>query len=139
MNHRIHHWLHALYLHRARAAGCNDDSGIGTMKPGAVRRYFTVVGVILVALIGLGSMFEVAEATKKQLEAKGLSVALINPRWIKPLDTGTLEFFARSADASTDEILMAEAIEQQRLIGSRNQIEAVASQMAGRAANFVEP
>ena len=26
---------------------------------------------------------------------KGISVALINPRWIKPLDTGTLEFFAR--------------------------------------------
>ena len=26
---------------------------------------------------------------------KGISVALINPRWIKPLDAGTLEFFAR--------------------------------------------
>ena len=48
-----------------------------------------------VALIGLGSMFEVAEATKKQLEAKGLSVALINPRWIKPLDTAVIETFAR--------------------------------------------
>lgn len=47
--------------------------------------------------------------------------------------------FSRSTDASTDEILVAEAVEQQRLIGSRNQIEAVASQMAGRAANFVDP
>ena len=27
-----------------------------------------------------------------------LSAAVINPRWIKPLDTGTLEFFARSVD-----------------------------------------
>jgi len=32
------------------------------------------------------------------LEARGISAAVINPRWIKPLDTGTLEFFARSAD-----------------------------------------
>jgi 1-deoxy-D-xylulose-5-phosphate synthase len=39
-----------------------------------------------VALIGLGDMFSIAEQAKAQLEAKGLSVALINPRWIKPLD-----------------------------------------------------
>ena len=29
---------------------------------------------------------------------QGISAAVINPRWIKPLDTGTIEFFARSAD-----------------------------------------
>jgi 1-deoxy-D-xylulose-5-phosphate synthase len=51
-----------------------------------------------VALIGLGSMFAMAQETAKLLEADGVSVALINPRWIKPLDTGTLEFFARSVD-----------------------------------------
>ncbi len=49
-----------------------------------------------VAIFGLGSMFEMAEEAAKKLEALGYSVALINPRWIKPLDTGTLEFFARS-------------------------------------------
>jgi 1-deoxy-D-xylulose-5-phosphate synthase len=48
-----------------------------------------------VALIGLGAMFEVAEAAKKMLEAKGLSVALINPRWIKPLDAAVMEAFGR--------------------------------------------
>jgi 1-deoxy-D-xylulose-5-phosphate synthase len=48
-----------------------------------------------VALIGLGAMFEVAEAAKKMLEAKGLSVALINPRWIKPLDAAVMESFGR--------------------------------------------
>jgi 1-deoxy-D-xylulose-5-phosphate synthase len=51
-----------------------------------------------VALFGLGTMFTLAEETAKLLEAEGISVALINPRWIKPLDTGTLEFFARSVD-----------------------------------------
>lgn len=46
-----------------------------------------------VALIGLGSMFEMAERTKVMLEAKGLSVALINPRFIKPLDSNVLQKF----------------------------------------------
>jgi len=51
-----------------------------------------------VAIFGLGNMFEVAEEAAKKLEEKEISVALINPRWIKPLDTGTLEFFARSVE-----------------------------------------
>ena len=48
-----------------------------------------------VALIGLGSMFDMAAQAKIQLEALGYSVALINPRWIKPLDTAVLERYAR--------------------------------------------
>src|SRR5438046_2922798 len=51
-----------------------------------------------VAIFGLGNMFEMAEEAARKLEEKGISVALINPRWIKPMDTGTLEFFARSVE-----------------------------------------
>jgi 1-deoxy-D-xylulose-5-phosphate synthase len=51
-----------------------------------------------VALFGLGNMFSLAEETAKRLEEQGFSVALINPRWIKPLDIGTLEFFARRVE-----------------------------------------
>ena len=51
-----------------------------------------------VAIFGLGAMCEMAEKAAQQLEARGISAAVINPRWIKPLDTGTIEFFARSAD-----------------------------------------
>lgn len=47
--------------------------------------------------------------------------------------------FNRSLDLSLDEILSAESIEQQRLLGSRNQLEAVASQMQRRTANFIDP
>lgn len=47
-----------------------------------------------VALIGLGSMFEMAEEAKRKLEEKGYSVALVNPRWIKPMDTQLLEEMA---------------------------------------------
>jgi 1-deoxy-D-xylulose-5-phosphate synthase len=48
-----------------------------------------------VALVGLGAMFEIAQKAKVELEKQGLSVALVNPRWIKPLDAGTLEDQAR--------------------------------------------
>lgn len=51
-----------------------------------------------VAIFGLGAMFEIAVEAANKLQALGISVALINPRWIKPLDTGTLEFFARSTE-----------------------------------------
>jgi 1-deoxy-D-xylulose-5-phosphate synthase len=51
-----------------------------------------------VAIFGLGNMFEVAQEAARKLQERGVSVALINPRWIKPLDTGTLEFFARSVE-----------------------------------------
>jgi 1-deoxy-D-xylulose-5-phosphate synthase len=47
-----------------------------------------------VALIGLGTLFEMAARAKTMLEAKGLSVALINPRFIKPLDGAVLEQYA---------------------------------------------
>ena len=36
-------------------------------------------------------MMEVALETKEQLEGKGYSVTLINPRWIKPLDASTIK------------------------------------------------
>jgi 1-deoxy-D-xylulose-5-phosphate synthase len=52
-----------------------------------------------VALFGLGNMFTLAEETARLLRDEGVSVAVINPRWIKPMDVGTLEFFARSVDA----------------------------------------
>ncbi len=48
-----------------------------------------------VALVGLGTMLEMAEQTQKLLEEKGYSVALINPRFIKPLDAKVLEEYAR--------------------------------------------
>ncbi len=51
-----------------------------------------------VALFGLGNMFEMAEEVADQLTERDISTALINPRWIKPLDTSTIEFFARKVD-----------------------------------------
>lgn len=49
-----------------------------------------------VALLGLGNLFGMAAETKARLEEQGLSVALVNPRFIKPLDTALLERLART-------------------------------------------
>jgi len=43
-----------------------------------------------VLLLGLGNLLEMAMETKELLEAKGYSVAVINPRFIKPLDEKTI-------------------------------------------------
>jgi 1-deoxy-D-xylulose-5-phosphate synthase len=53
---------------------------------------------VRVAILGLGGMCQMAEEAAKQLEEKGISTAVINPRWIKPLDTALIEFFGRSVD-----------------------------------------
>ena len=48
-----------------------------------------------VAILGLGNMLELAEAAACQLEEQGISTAVINPRWIKPLDTALIEEYAK--------------------------------------------
>ncbi len=51
-----------------------------------------------VAIIALGNMCELALEAAATLENSGISTAVINARWIKPLDTATIEFFARGCD-----------------------------------------
>ncbi len=51
-----------------------------------------------VVVLGLGNMCEMALSVSHALAAQGIEAAVINPRWIKPMDTATLEFFARGAD-----------------------------------------
>ena len=46
------------------------------------------------AIFALGNMCELALPAAEALEKQGISTAVINARWIKPLDTTTLEFFA---------------------------------------------
>jgi 1-deoxy-D-xylulose-5-phosphate synthase len=51
-----------------------------------------------VALFGLGNMNSLARKAATQLAAEDFDVAVINPRFTKPLDAGTHEFFGRAAD-----------------------------------------
>jgi 1-deoxy-D-xylulose-5-phosphate synthase len=53
---------------------------------------------VRVALFGLGQMCAMAEQAAAILEQRGISAAVINPRWIKPLDHGVLDFYGRAAE-----------------------------------------
>jgi len=59
---------------------------------------FSSNGKRKVALFGLGNMNSLARKAAAQLVAEGFDVAVINPRFTKPLDAGTHEFFGRAAE-----------------------------------------
>jgi 1-deoxy-D-xylulose-5-phosphate synthase len=63
-----------------------------------ITRQFANSGGKKVALFGLGQMHGIAKKAADQLAAEGFDVAVINPRWTKPIDAGTHEFFGRAAD-----------------------------------------
>ena len=74
-----------------------------------VLRNFSNNGGRKIALFALGNMQPVARKAIEQLTAQGHDVALINPRFFKPLDNGTHEFFGRAADVVAtmeDHVLM---------------------------------
>ncbi len=50
------------------------------------------------AIFALGNMVTLALEAADRLDAEGIPTAVINARWIKPLDTATLEFFARGCE-----------------------------------------
>jgi 1-deoxy-D-xylulose-5-phosphate synthase len=62
-----------------------------------------------VALFPLGNMMPLGKKAAAQLIAEGFDVAIINPRFTKPLDNGTTEFFGRAAEVVVtleDHVLM---------------------------------
>jgi 1-deoxy-D-xylulose-5-phosphate synthase len=59
---------------------------------------FSSNGKHKVALFGLGNLNSMARKAATQLAAEDFDVAVINPRFTKPLDAGTHEFFGRAAD-----------------------------------------
>jgi 1-deoxy-D-xylulose-5-phosphate synthase len=62
-----------------------------------------------VALFPLGNMMSLGRKVAAQLATQGCDVALVNPRFVKPLDVGVTEFFGRAADVLVtfeDHVLM---------------------------------
>jgi len=52
-----------------------------------------------VAILGLGPMISLARELGIRLECDGFSAAVINPRFVKPLDRAMLEVYARRVAA----------------------------------------
>jgi 1-deoxy-D-xylulose-5-phosphate synthase len=63
-----------------------------------VLKNFAATGGPKVALFPLGNMQKMAKQTAEKLAAEGCDVAIINPRFTKPLDEATHEFFGKAAD-----------------------------------------
>ncbi|WP_263358303.1 1-deoxy-D-xylulose-5-phosphate synthase [Acidicapsa ligni] len=52
-----------------------------------------------VAIFGLGPMIALAEDLARRLDEEGFSSAVINPRFVKPLDLDLIEYYARRVTA----------------------------------------
>jgi 1-deoxy-D-xylulose-5-phosphate synthase len=63
-----------------------------------VTKNFSQTGGRKVALFGLGNMHSMACKAAEKLAAEGFDCAVVNPRFTKPIDAGTTEFFGRAAD-----------------------------------------
>src|SRR5436190_10337619 len=62
-----------------------------------------------IALFPLGNMMSLGRKAAVRLAAEGFDVAIINPRFAKPLDAGATEFFGRAAEVVVtleDHVLM---------------------------------
>ena len=83
----------------------------------------------------LGFASEVAADPLARAMAIAEVIATRNPAAIRSAKA----LFNRHHEMATDDILMEESVAQQRLLGTRNQIEAVMSQMEKRPPNYSEP
>ncbi len=75
-----------------------DEPQLLEIGKAEVVQNFSGMGGRKVALFGLGPMLSTARKAAEELRTAGFDTAVINPRFTKPLDAGTTEFFAGAAD-----------------------------------------
>jgi 1-deoxy-D-xylulose-5-phosphate synthase len=82
----------------AEGVPMKDQPKIIEVGKAEVLQNFSHNGGRKVTFFGLGNMVSVARQAAKELSAEGYDVAIVNPRFTKPLDAGTTEFFGRASD-----------------------------------------
>ena len=107
------HQQHPTFIRYPRGAAegvpIKDQPKLLEIGKAEVIQNFANNGGRKVALFALGNMHPLARKAAAQLAAEGFDVAIINPRFTKPLDAGTHEFFGRAADVVVtleDHVLM---------------------------------
>src|SRR5690348_10556664 len=80
----------------AEGVPVKDQPKIIEVGKAEVIQNFSHNGRRKVTMFGLGNMLSVARQAAKELSAEGFDVAIINPRFTKPLDAGTTELFGRA-------------------------------------------
>ena len=81
----------------AEGVPVKDEPTMLEIGKAEVVRNFDGNGKRKVAFLGLGPMFSVAEAAAEEL-GEDFDCALIDPRFTKPIDEATTEYFAKTAD-----------------------------------------
>lgn len=93
---------HPVFIRYPRGAGegvaIKEQPRLLEIGKAEVTRNFSQTGGRKVALFGLGNMHALARKAGDQLVAEDFDCAIINPRFTKPIDAGTAEFFGRAAD-----------------------------------------
>ncbi|HTI99694.1 MAG TPA: 1-deoxy-D-xylulose-5-phosphate synthase [Dongiaceae bacterium] len=96
------HEAHPTFIRYPRGAAegvpLKDQPKLLEVGKAEVLQHFSQNGGRKVALFGLGPMCAIARNAAAQLAAAGYDVAVVNPRFTKPLDAGTHEFFGRGAE-----------------------------------------
>jgi 1-deoxy-D-xylulose-5-phosphate synthase len=82
----------------AEGVPLKDYPKILEIGKGEVIQSFANNGCRRVSLFALGNMMALGRNAAAQLASEGYDVALINPRFIKPLDAGLTEFFGRASE-----------------------------------------
>jgi len=75
-----------------------DEPALIEVGKALVQQNFSNNGKRRVVLFGLGPMNAIARKASEQLVAEGFDVAVINPRFTKPIDAAVHEQFGRAAD-----------------------------------------
>ena len=98
------HQPHPTFIRYPRGAGegvpIKEQPKLLEVGKAEVIQNFSRTGKHRVALFGLGNMSSFARKVAAELTAAGFDVAVINPRFTKPLDAGTHEFFCRAAEVA---------------------------------------
>jgi 1-deoxy-D-xylulose-5-phosphate synthase len=96
------HQEHPTFIRYPRGAGegvpIKEQPKLLEVGKAEVIRNFSSNGKRRVGLFGLGNMNKLARQAAEKLTSEGYDCAVINPRFTKPLDAGTHEFFGRAAE-----------------------------------------
>ena len=96
------HQPHPTFIRYPRGAAegvpIKDQPKLLEIGKAEVIQNFSSNGGRKVALFGLGPMNTLARLAAGQLAMEGFDCAVINPRFTKPLDAGTHEFFGKASD-----------------------------------------
>ena len=93
---------HPTFIRYPRGAGegvpIKEQPKLMEIGKAEVVRNFSSQGNRKVAFFALGNMQKIARQAADKLSSEGYDCAIINPRFTKPIDAATTEFFARGAD-----------------------------------------